>query len=104
MTQPLVVSLPHSLGKIEAIRRLKVGVTRVALDYNQFIAITEESWVDDRLVLQVVALTQHIRGQIDVGEDHIRIEILLPRLLAGIAKRLQPLLEQKGALMLTSKR
>jgi hypothetical protein len=54
--------------------------------------------------LQVVALTQHIRGQIDVGEDHIRIEILLPRLLAGIAKRLQPLLKQKGALMLTSKR
>jgi hypothetical protein len=104
MTQPLVVSLPHSIGKVEAIRRLKAGLTGVALDYNQFIAITEESWVDDRLLLQVVALTQHIRGQIDVGEDRITIEIVLPRLLAGIAKRLQPLLKQKGALMLTSKR
>jgi hypothetical protein len=104
MTHPLVVSLPHSLGKAEAIRRLKAGLTRASADYSQFIDITEESWTGDRLLLQITALTQHIRGQIDVGEDRVRIEILLPWILAGIAKGLRPLIEQKGTLMLTSKR
>ena len=104
MTHPLVVSLPHSLGKAEAIRRLKAGLTRVSADYSQFIDITEESWIGDRLLLQITALTQHMRGQIDVGEDRVRVEILLPWILAGIAKGLQPLIEQKGSLMLTSKR
>jgi hypothetical protein len=104
MTQPLVVSLPHSLGKAEAIRRLKAGLARVSADYSQFIDITEESWIGDRLLLQITALTQHMRGQIDVGEDRVRVEILLPWILASIAKGLRPLIEQKGTLMLTSKR
>jgi hypothetical protein len=104
MNQPLVVSLPHTLGKVEAVRRLKAGLNRVANEYRQFIEITEESWVEDRLLLQITALAQHVGGHIDVGEDHVRIEIVLPWLLAAVAKRLQPLLEHKGTLMLTSDR
>jgi hypothetical protein len=104
MTQPLVVSLPHSLGKVEVIRRLKAGLTNASAEYSQYIEITEKSWIGDRLLLQITALTQHIRGQIDVGEDRVRIEIVLPWFLANVAKGLRPLLKRKGSLMLTDKR
>src|SRR5471030_1346149 len=104
MTQPLVVSLPHSLGKVEVIRRLKAGLTNASAEYSQYIEITEKSWIGDRLLLQITALTQHIRGQIDVGEDRVRIEIVLPWFLASVAKGLRSLLERRGALMLTDKR
>ena len=30
MTKPLVVSIPHSLGREEAVRRLKTGLSRAA--------------------------------------------------------------------------
>jgi hypothetical protein len=100
MTQSIVVSLPHSLGKAEAIRRLQIGVAQVGSEYSQLINITKESWHDEQLALQVSALQLRIDGKIDVYDDRVRVEILLPWFLARLASRLQPILQQKSALML----
>ena len=52
MSAPLLVSIPHRLGKDEAVRRLKSGLERARTNYSSIIAVDEEVWTGDRLVLR----------------------------------------------------
>ena len=55
MPGPLIVSIPHSLGREEAARRLKTGLSRAAA-HVPIIHIDEERWEDNRMVFRVRAL------------------------------------------------
>ena len=57
MTKPLVVSIPHSLGREEAMRRLKTGLTRAASGM-PVLSVEEERWEDNRMIFRVRALGQ----------------------------------------------
>jgi hypothetical protein len=43
MTAPLVVSIPHRLGKQEAVRRLKAGVGQARTSFGHLMSIDEKS-------------------------------------------------------------
>jgi hypothetical protein len=103
MSKPLVVSIPHRLGKEEAVRRLKSGLGRVRTDYRQFMSLQEEIWTGDHLQFHLTALGQAAGGTIDVADDHVRIEVTLPWLLAKLAEKIQPLIRKEGTLMLEKK-
>jgi hypothetical protein len=103
MSKPLVVSIPHRLGKEEAIRRLKGGLAEIRAKYSQLFAVSEETWNEDRLQFRIGALGQTVSGTIDVAEDSVRLEIFLPWLLAKLAETLQPLIRREGTLMLERK-
>jgi hypothetical protein len=77
MSAPLIVSIPHRLGREEATRRLKGGLTRAAASI-PVLQVDEERWEGDRLVFRVRALGQAASGHLDVAEDHARLEITLP--------------------------
>ena len=53
MSAPLVVEIPHRLGKDEAIRRLKAGLGRVSAQYGSMAQVHEEIWSGDRLSFRV---------------------------------------------------
>ena len=103
MTKPLVVTIPHRLGQDEALRRLKSGVRSAQEKFGQFFTLQEETWTDNRLQFRVTALAQTASGTIDVRDDHVRLEVVLPWLLATIAATLQPLIRREGTLMLEKK-
>lgn len=103
MTKPLVVSIPHQLGKDEAVRRLKAGLDRARGQYSHLLEVNEEVWSGDRLVFAVTAMKQQVSGSIDVAEDHVRIEVVLPWLLARLANGIQAVIQQRGTLMLDKK-
>jgi hypothetical protein len=103
MSAPLVVAIPHRLGRAEAIRRFKSGFGRVRTDYSHLIAIDEETWADNRLNLRVRAVGQSAAATIDVLDDHVRLEVTLPWLLAKIAERLVPAIQKEGTLLLEKK-
>ena len=48
MSAPLVVSIPHHLGRDEAVRRLKSGLSRAASSVN-VLKVEQESWEGDRM-------------------------------------------------------
>jgi len=48
MAAPLVVSIPHRLGRDEATRRLKTGLTRAASNI-PVLKVDEERWDGDRI-------------------------------------------------------
>lgn len=103
MTKPLVVSIPHKLGQAEAVNRLKRGLASTRANYSAFIAIDEETWVDNRLSFRMHALGQACSGIIDVREDHVQLEVTLPWLLAKIAERVVPTIRREGTLLLDKK-
>jgi hypothetical protein len=103
MSKPLVVTIPHRLGQDEALRRLKSGLRSAQDKFGQFFSLQEEAWTDNRLQFRVTALAQSASGTIDVLDDHVRLEVVLPWLLAKVAETIQPLIRKEGTLLLDKK-
>jgi hypothetical protein len=103
MPQPLVISIPHRLGKEEALRRLKSDLGSAGASFGHLFSINEQTWTGDRLQFGVTALGQAVHGTIDVADDYVRLEVLLPWLLAMLAETLQPLIRREGTLLLERK-
>jgi hypothetical protein len=99
MSAPLVVSIPHRLGREEATRRLKVGLTRAASNI-PLLKVDEERWQDNQMFFRVRALGQAASGHIDVADDHVRLEVVLPWLLQRFAEVAQIAIRNRGTLLL----
>lgn len=102
MSAPLVVSIPHRLGRDEAIRRLNAGLTRAAESF-PVLKVDEERWEQDRLIFRVRALGQVASGHVDVAEDHVQVEVTLPWLLQRFAEKAQAAIKSRGNLLLTKR-
>jgi hypothetical protein len=102
MSTPLVVSIPHRLGREEAAKRLRGGLSRAAASV-PVLSVDEERWEGDRMFFRVRAIGQAASGQIDVADDHVRLEVTLPWLLQRFAEKAQSLIRERGQLLLTKK-
>jgi Putative polyhydroxyalkanoic acid system protein (PHA_gran_rgn) len=102
MSAPLVVSIPHSLGREEAVRRLKNGLSRAASSV-PVLKVDEERWEDNRMTFRVRALGQVAAGHVDVADDHVKVEVVLPRLLQRFAQAAQVAIRNRGNLLLTKR-
>lgn len=102
MSAPLVVSIPHRLGREEATRRLTGGLSRVAASF-PVLNVDEERWDGDQMFFRVRALGQAASGNIEVGDDHVRLEVVLPWLLQRFAQAAQKVIRDRGTLLLTKK-
>jgi hypothetical protein len=100
MSAPFVVSIPHRLGRDEAARRLKTGLGRAAASI-PVMQVEEERWEGDRMNFRIRALGQVATGSVDVGEDNVRVEVLLPWLLQRFAEMAQATIRKRGKLLLT---
>jgi hypothetical protein len=102
MSAPLIVSIPHRLGRDEAARRLKAGLTRAAASIS-ILKVDEETWQDNRMIFRVRALGQAASGHLDVADDHVRLEVRLPWLLQRFAEVAQVAIKNRGNLLLTKR-
>ena len=102
MPQPLIVSIPHRLGRDEATRRLKGGLSRAAASV-PVLQVDEERWEGEHMFFRVRALGQAASGHIDVAEDHVRLEVMLPWLLQKFAEAAQTVIRDRGRLLLTKR-
>src|SRR5262245_45028667 len=102
MPGPLIVSIPHSLGREEAMRRLKTGLSRAAV-HVPIIHIDEERWEDNRMIFRVRALGQAANGHVEVEEDRVKVEVTLPSPPQRLAEMAQAAIRERGKLLLTKK-
>lgn len=102
MNQPLIVDLPHRLGAQEARRRIERGVGRIG-DHLPRGAEAEHAWEGDRLSLRVTAMAQQVTGVIEVREEALRIELMLPAALSFLRPVIEAALRRKGTQMLEDK-
>lgn len=100
MSAPLIVSIPHRLGREEAVRRLKAGLGRAAASI-PVMQVEEERWSGDSMNFRIRALGQVATGQVDVADDQVRVEVVLPWLLQRFAELAQATIRKRGQLLLT---
>lgn len=103
MPKPLVVTIPHRLGKHEAARRIKAGLEVVKSKFGNVLIVQQEHWSGDELQFRVAALGQAVMGTIEVYDDAARLEVALPWLLAKAAEEIQRTIQGQGAAMLEKK-
>src|ERR1700759_3939704 len=102
MSAPLVVSIPHRLGREEAPPRLRQGRARAAASV-PVLKVDEEKWDGDRMIFRVRALGQAAAGHVDVEDEHVRVEVVLPWLLQRFAEVAQAAIKNRGKLLLTKR-
>jgi hypothetical protein len=100
MSQPLVVSIPHRLGRQEAKRRLDSGISRLRPELAGLISTLDYSWDQDRLNFSTTAMWQTITGAIEVLDDAVRIEIQLPWMMRLLADTVAKQVRGRGIAML----
>jgi hypothetical protein len=102
MSTPVVVTVSHKLGREEATRRLRSGLERA---HGSFAGLTlmEQTWTGDQLAFRAGALGQTASGTVAVADDHVRIELQLPWLLAKVAEKAKALMQREGQLLLEKK-
>ena len=101
MTAPLTVSIPHTLGREEALRRLRSGLD--GLPQAGLLTLDQQAWVDNRMDFTVRALGQAVPGALEVQEDAVRLEVVLPGLLHKLWEPLKTVLLGRAKLLLDKK-
>jgi hypothetical protein len=104
MTKPLVVSIPHNLGKAEAMRRVREGLGTTRGKFGHLLSVEQEDWSGDHVAFQVRAVGQTASGTIDFAEDIVCLKVQLPWLLARVAEAIQKVIRKEGTLLLEKKR
>jgi hypothetical protein len=98
--QPLIVSIPHRLGRHEAKRRLDSGIARLRPELAGMISTLDYAWEQDRLNFNVSAMWQTITGAIEVLDDAVRIEVHLPWMMSLLADTVAKQVRRRGIAML----
>jgi hypothetical protein len=102
MAEPLAMTIPHRLGKAEALRRLKPALAKASESF-PVLKVEEEVWTEDQMSFRVRALGQVATGTVDVGEDNVRLEVMLPWLLHRFGQLVQTTISGRGRTLLEKK-
>ncbi|GJE60366.1 polyhydroxyalkanoic acid system family protein [Methylobacterium trifolii] len=104
MAKPLIIDVPHDIGREEARRRIESSVEQGRTLLQKYgITVNNLAWTGDRLDFALSALTQNVDGAVDVGQESVRVEVRLPFLLALFAEQIQKSVGKEGNLLLTKK-
>lgn len=104
MRRPVTITISHSLGRDAARQRLQGGVGEVRDKLGGYgMQLVEESWRDDTLHFGVAALGQTVSGKIEVEDALVRVEVMLPWMLAVFAEKLRLGVEKQGQILLEHK-
>ncbi|MBU1377792.1 MAG: polyhydroxyalkanoic acid system family protein [Alphaproteobacteria bacterium] len=99
MSKPVVVSIPHELGKAEARRRIDEGVGRLTAQIGA-VGEVKQAWEGDLMRFSLQAIGQTVTGTIDVRDQEARLEVNLPGLFAMVANKVKGRLRDEGQILL----
>jgi hypothetical protein len=102
MSEPLVITISHKLGKEEALRRIKPALGSASKNF-PVLKVEEETWSGDRLDFRVRAIRQAAAGNVQVSDDAVRLEVTLPWLLHKFGQAVQRTIEGRGRILLEKK-
>lgn len=104
MNNPLIVDLPHQLGRDEARRRIDTNVDKLERHIPGGAEVSSR-WDGDTMRLDIGAMGQTIAAALDVGEAKVTVRIDLPGMLGFFKGPIEGMLRQKGGdLLLEDKR
>jgi putative polyhydroxyalkanoate system protein len=100
MSQPLIVSVPHRLGRQEARRRLDRGIGHLQSELGAIVSGLDHHWRGDTLNFTAPAMWQRITGRIEVLDDAVRVEIELPWVMQLLRDTIERRVRGRGIALL----
>ncbi|AWN54584.1 polyhydroxyalkanoic acid system family protein [Methylobacterium sp. 17Sr1-1] len=103
MAKPLVVEIPHQIGRVEARRRIesRLGQGR-ELVQKAGLTMQDPVWDGDTLAFVVGAMGQTVSGTIAVEDTAARVEVRLPLLLGVFSGKVREVIAEKGGELLAA--
>lgn len=101
MARPVTVTISHALGLEGARARIegRIGELEQSIAGNMGLKF-ERHWEGERLHLRARGFGQNVTGEVDIFPAHVRITVMLPGLLAGMAEALAGKVEKQGRVLL----
>lgn len=99
MTDPVIVDIPHKLGKEGARARLASGVGKIGSLIPGGGAV-QDRWEGDSLHFTVSALGQTVASRLDLHEDRVHAVVDLPPMLALFADKIREKLQKDAPKLL----
>jgi hypothetical protein len=100
MAKPFVATVSHELGRRAAKQRITASLYHIRAQLAVFASAVEEEWIEDRLDFRLTALGQTIFGHIDVFDDVVRIEVMLPGMLGFLGGVISSRIREQGLKLL----
>lgn len=105
MAKPVSITVSHDLGRDAAVARLRNGIDLIRDKLGMVkMQLVEEDWQGDTLQFGVAALGYTVRGKLEVEEALVRVEMMLPWMLAVFAEKLKLGVEKQGRILLEKPR
>lgn len=105
MARPVTVTLDHDKSMEDLRRRIDENADELTSGLAGKVALKiNRRWEGDVLHFDAKAMFQKVTGTIELFPQHVRITVVLPDFLAGMAEKVSGQLEKKGAMMLEDKR
>jgi hypothetical protein len=101
MAKPLTIAIPHNLGRAEALARIRANEEKAAEQVRPFVSALEHHWEGDELHVAVKALAQSFAGRVNVEDEVVRIEVVLPPMFGWIGGRVRQIVTQHAPRLLT---
>ncbi|MCE7797152.1 polyhydroxyalkanoic acid system family protein [Sphingobium sufflavum] len=99
--KPLVIDIHHDLDRAEVRRRMQAGVAKLPGHIPGGTATVRSAWPsEDRMTVDVQAMGQEIATILDVGDRSVRVEVMLPGLLALMAGPIEAVIRRSGEKLL----
>lgn len=99
MAEPVVVDIPHRLGRDVARARIAGGMGKIA-EIVPGGGHVEQRWEGDILHFTVSAMGQTVASRLQVFDTHVHAEVHLPPMLALFASKVREKLAEKGTKLL----
>jgi Putative polyhydroxyalkanoic acid system protein (PHA_gran_rgn) len=106
VARPVMVNIPHTLGKEEARRRIEQGFGQLRQQMTGGLAgmlAFQERWEGDRLHFEGSGMGQKLTGRVDVLADSVQVQLDLPEVLAALADLITARVTTEGQKLLERK-
>ena len=101
MSKPMIIDIPHNLGREEAKRRLKGRIGELSSHIPGGAADVRAAWpTDNRMTLSVDAMGQSVNTILDVEDTHIKLQLQLPAMLGFMSGVIEKAIRKGGAKVL----
>lgn len=102
MSVPVVIDVPHRLGRDGARARLKSRLGELGGHMPAGIGEVRASWPGDyEMALEIVAMGQSIPARLEVMDDKVRVHVSLPPMLAYFSGMISSAVREQGTKLLT---
>jgi hypothetical protein len=100
VSKGIMINVSHDLGAEAARLRIETGIAQFRSSFGSKLSACEEIWTDNHLDFKVGFMGQVCQGKLDVFDNQVRLEVILPGLLGVFADKIQSVARKKGQLLL----